>query len=227
MNNNILINSTFLGVGEQVEPNTIQLKETGKELLTIHADGRITVSEDCKPTETAAEVLRIMRDQWLADIQCAKIRELQDRIKRLEHGIAKQNLEIEQTCGRVLDYPWFKDDQKNFPGATEKDGVCVGEHVAETIAAELARKYTEAKQRIKRLEEAWIPASTKPEGYERRVLLWVVWQGFGWRDQPEAIIGWWRHGPGCFAFDEFENADHLVTHWMEIADPTKAKEAKP
>ena len=77
-----------------------------------------------------------------------------DRIKRLEHGIAKQNLEIEQTCGRVLDYPWFKDDEKNFPGATEKDGVCVGEHVAETIAAELARKYTEAKDRIKRLEEA-------------------------------------------------------------------------
>jgi hypothetical protein len=56
------------------------------------------VSEDCKPTETAAEVLQIMREQWLSDIQCAKIRELQsnlnesnelveylqDRIKRLE-----------------------------------------------------------------------------------------------------------------------------------------------
>jgi hypothetical protein len=148
MTNNILLNST------DMEPNMIQLKETGKEILTIHADGRITVSEDLKPTETAAKVLQIMRDQWLADIQCAKIRDLQERIKRLEHGIAKQNLEIEQTCGKVLDYPWFKDDQKNFPGATEKDGVCVGEHVAETIAAELARKYTEAKDRIKRLEEA-------------------------------------------------------------------------
>ena len=32
--------------------------------------------------------------------------------------------------------------------------MCVGEHVAETIAAELARKYTEAKERIKRLEDA-------------------------------------------------------------------------
>jgi hypothetical protein len=70
-----------------MEPNTIQLKETGKEILTIHADGRITVSEDCKPTETAAEVLRIMRDQWLADIQCVKIRELQERIKRLEEAL--------------------------------------------------------------------------------------------------------------------------------------------
>ena len=88
--------------------------------------------------------------------QCveAEVGALKERIKLLEHGIAKQNLEIEQTCGKVLDYPWFKDDQKNFPGATEKDGVCVGEHVAETIAAELARKYTELKHRIKRLEEA-------------------------------------------------------------------------
>jgi hypothetical protein len=129
-------------------------KKCNAELLTIHADGRITVSEDLKPTETAAEVLRIMRDQWMADVQCAKIRELNERIKLLEYGIAKQNLEIEQTCGKVLDYPWFKDDQTNFPEATEKDGVCVGEHVAETIAAELARKYTEANERIKRLEEA-------------------------------------------------------------------------
>jgi len=163
MSNNILCNSTFLGVGEQVEPNMIEWRKSGKEILTIHADGRITVSEDLKPTETAAKVLQIMRDQWLADAQCAKIRELQGRIKRLEHGTAKQNLEIEQTCGKVLDYPWFKDDQKNFPEATEKDGVCVGEHVAETIAAELARKYTEAKERIKRLEEAG--DSLKAAGY--------------------------------------------------------------
>ena len=77
-----------------------------------------------------------------------------DRIKRLECGIAKQNLEIEQICGKVLNYPWFKNDQKNFPGSTEVDGVCVGEHIAETIASELARKYTELQERIKRLEEA-------------------------------------------------------------------------
>lgn len=78
MNNNILLKSNDL------EPNTIEFRESREEILTIHADGRITVSEDCKPTETAAEVLRIMRDQWLADIQCAKIRELQERISQLE-----------------------------------------------------------------------------------------------------------------------------------------------
>jgi len=81
MTNNILLNST------DMEPNMIQLKETGKEILTIHADGRITVSEDCKPTETAAEVLRIMRDQWLSDVQCAKIRELQSDVTQLENRL--------------------------------------------------------------------------------------------------------------------------------------------
>jgi hypothetical protein len=98
MNNNIPLNSTDLGVGKQMEPNMIEWRKSSKAILTIHADGRITVSEDCKPTETAAEVLQIMREQWLSDIQCAKIRELQsnlnesnelveylqDRIKRLE-----------------------------------------------------------------------------------------------------------------------------------------------
>lgn len=94
--------------------------------------------------------------------------------------------------------------------------------------AEIARLKARgcARERIRRLEEAaaWTPVSTKPEGYERPILVWVVWPQRGW---PEAKVGWWKHGPGCFAFDEFENADHLVTHWMEISDPTAAKEAKP
>jgi len=109
----------------------------------------------------------------------------QQRIKRLRDGIAKQNLEIEQTCGKVLDYPWFKDDQKNFPGATEKDGVCVGDHVAETIAAELARKYTDAKQRIKRLEEAGdaleyasviLEAGEDPNGFAKLLIAQRAWR---------------------------------------------------
>jgi len=48
---------------------------------------------------------------------------------------AKQVHDVEQTLGQALGYPWYKDDQKNFPGATEADGVCVGEEVPETLAA--------------------------------------------------------------------------------------------
>jgi hypothetical protein len=61
-------------------------KKCNAELLTIHADGRITVAEHLKPTETAAKVLQIMREQWMADIQSKKIREQEDRIKRLEEA---------------------------------------------------------------------------------------------------------------------------------------------
>lgn len=56
------------------------------------------------------------------------------------------DLEITQLCGKALGYPWFKDDQKNFPGATERDGVCVGEHVAVTIVMELVAAYKALKQ---------------------------------------------------------------------------------
>jgi len=57
---------------------------------------------------------------------------------RLRDAVSKQQHEIEQTLGKALRYPKFCDDQKNFPGSTEADGVIVGEHVAETLAAEAA-----------------------------------------------------------------------------------------
>jgi hypothetical protein len=61
-------------------------KKCNAQLLTIHSDGRITVAEHLKPTETAAKVLQIMREQWMADVQCKKIREQDDRIKMLEEA---------------------------------------------------------------------------------------------------------------------------------------------
>jgi len=59
-------------------------------------------------------------------------------IARLKDACIKQSHDIEQTLGKALGYPWYKDDQKNFPGTTEADGVCTGEHVAESIAMEAA-----------------------------------------------------------------------------------------
>jgi hypothetical protein len=64
-------------------------KKCNAALLTIHADGRITVAEHLKPTETAAEVLRIMRETWMADAQSIKIRDQQERIKRLEEALRR------------------------------------------------------------------------------------------------------------------------------------------
>lgn len=58
-------------------------------------------------------------------------------LRRLRAACSKQNDEVCQTLGRALGYPRYADDQKNFPGATGDD-VCVGEHVAETLAMEVA-----------------------------------------------------------------------------------------
>ena len=52
--------------------------------LIIHADGRITVSEKLQPSETAARVLACMKTQWMEDSQSKQIRELRERINRLE-----------------------------------------------------------------------------------------------------------------------------------------------
>ena len=106
-----------------------------------------------------------------------QLNEANQRIKHLRDGIAKQNQTIEQACGKVLGYPWFKDDQKNFPGATEKDGVCVGEHVAETIVSELAKRHTEVLARIKRLEEVAEDIVEQSDIYIRR---------YEWRKAKEA-----------------------------------------
>jgi len=67
----------------------IEVKNNGDALLTIHNDGTITAAEHLKPTETAAEVLRIMRETWMAEVQCKKIREQEERIKRLEDIISR------------------------------------------------------------------------------------------------------------------------------------------
>lgn len=53
---------------------------------------------------------------------------------------AANDAEIQQILGAALGYPRFVDDQANFPGATEDDGVCVGDHVGVTLAMEAAEE---------------------------------------------------------------------------------------
>ena len=64
----------------------IKVRNNSDALLTIHNDGTITAAEHLKPTETAAAVLQIMRENWMNDIQCKKIKEQEDRIKKLEEA---------------------------------------------------------------------------------------------------------------------------------------------
>lgn len=75
-----------------------------------------------------------------------------ERLERYVQGYQRECDEVQQILGKALGYPWYKDDQKNFPGATEADGVCIGDHVPASIAAEAAR-------RIAELEAAWAELS--------------------------------------------------------------------
>lgn len=116
------------------------------------------VEIDTPRTDTVSEpFMGTQSYQAMADHARELERELtkaDERNRFLVNAYAKAHEEICQTAGKALGYPLLKDDQKNFPYATEADGVCVGEHVAQTIVEELAKKYEEANARIKRLEEA-------------------------------------------------------------------------
>lgn len=87
----------------------------------------------------------------------AENNELHTELERVSNAIISQSHEISQTLGKALGYPKFSDDQKNFPGSTG-DGVCVGEHVAETLAMEAATMIANLRERLDKYEaaEKWI-----------------------------------------------------------------------
>jgi hypothetical protein len=69
-----------------------------------------------------------------------------ERAERERDGWAKHANACAQIAGKALGYPWYKDDQKNFPGATEAEGVCIGDHVPDTIVEELVNAYEKCKR---------------------------------------------------------------------------------
>ncbi len=73
---------------------------------------------------------------------------------RLRDAAMRISNDVEQTLGKAMGYPWYKDDLHNFPNATEANGVCVGEHVAETIAAEAANRLVAAELRLEAVRAA-------------------------------------------------------------------------
>ena len=92
-------------------------------------------------------------------------------LARLKAAMSKSNDEICQSLGKALGYPWFKDDQRNFPGATEENGVCVGDHVAESIADEAASRISALLAENAALRASVVKANDGFEEYERRFYL--------------------------------------------------------
>lgn len=63
----------------------------------------------------------------------------------------------------------------------------------------------------------WKTGDEKPDFWEQRVLLVLDLPFYGGM-KPQTVIGWWKHGPMCFAWDDLENCDHLVLFWMQIPE---------
>jgi hypothetical protein len=77
-------------MSEYTTANTTSLtleKFNTEPVMTIHPDGRVTVTDKLKPDEAAAKVVEAFKTQWMADVQATKIRELQERIQRLEDAL--------------------------------------------------------------------------------------------------------------------------------------------
>lgn len=101
---------------------SIQIDNT--PVLTIHVDGSVTTNEKLKPDEAATLVLNSFKQQWLADAQAIKIRELQDYIVELEAWKAQQ-LAIEaswnpQKVANLLNIPIGTEIHPNILPAINK-----------------------------------------------------------------------------------------------------------
>lgn len=63
-----------------------------------------------------------LRPRWLTR-RIEKVSQLERQIR----GYQQECEQVKQVLGMALGYAWYKDDQEQFPGATEADGVFVSE----------------------------------------------------------------------------------------------------
>lgn len=83
---------------------------------------------------------------------------------QLRNAFAEQNQFVEQTLAQALGgFPWYKDDPKNFPGATEENGVCVGELVVEDLAHLAAERIKELERMFANAVKGYSNSTTKYE----------------------------------------------------------------
>lgn len=112
-------------------------RETRRFVVSHTGDGVVTYAD----LEDEYQVGERVWQSWVRDTGAVRIDGEGER-KELLDKCRAADWEIEQVLGRALGYPRYADDPKNFPGATG-DEVCVGEHVAVTLAGEVAARVRE------------------------------------------------------------------------------------
>ncbi len=144
--------------------DSLNAVEVGTYIDGLHTTGdalrAALTTERSKHTETTREALEFSQAQGDTNRKLrAEVERWRDDALRLREGAARMDDEVCQTLGEALGFPWYKDDQENFPGAALRHGVCVGDHVAESLAVEAAHEIERLRAEVERLRrpeaEAW------------------------------------------------------------------------
>lgn len=90
----------------------------------------------------------------------AAVEWLQRDVEAMRDRWIRSDGEACQILAQVIGgFPWYKDDQKNFPGATEKDGVCYAEHTIHTLATKVAERTAVLERELERWK-SWQATNT-------------------------------------------------------------------
>jgi hypothetical protein len=90
--------------------NSHPISNPSTQIMRVDLDGGFTVNESIPATDAAKEVLRIMKEQWFADAQAAKIRELQSDVNELKELVEylQDRIKLMKSTGDEL-LEWLKD----------------------------------------------------------------------------------------------------------------------
>ena len=90
--------------------NSHPISNPSTQIMRVDLDGGFTVNESIPATDAAKEVLRIMKEQWFADAQATKIRELQSDVNELKKLVEylQDRIKLMKSTGDEL-LEWLKD----------------------------------------------------------------------------------------------------------------------
>lgn len=90
--------------------NSHPISNPNTQIMRVDLDGGFTVNESIPATDAAKMVLGLMKQEWLADAQCAKIRELQSDVNELKELVEylQDRIKLMKSTGDEL-LEWLKD----------------------------------------------------------------------------------------------------------------------
>ncbi len=82
-------------------------------------------------------------------------------LERRYYALLQELFQVEQILGLALGYPRYADDPKNFPDATEFDGICVGEMTPGLLAEQMVQRLAKKEAELEELNQLWQERSEK------------------------------------------------------------------